>query len=116
MRKLVILGVACGAGLATLAVMAFALLVWPTPFRYENVLNSDGSTTMVRFSRASGHAERFSGGEWKRVGTNFQGGPSGSYKTCEDAKAGAWNPYLKDVLVPPPGCITDHPADTDQTR
>lgn len=49
--------------LVLLLALAFAWLVWPTPYRYEHLRGG----FLVRFNRFTGHAERFNrgSGNWE---------------------------------------------------
>ncbi len=56
-------------GATALVVVAFALFVWPTPYRYDTVRNGYGASTVIRTNRITSAIETLTFEGWKRPAT-----------------------------------------------
>jgi hypothetical protein len=102
MRKLLIFGAICGLGLLCVAGALFALVIWPTPYRYqESAIGKE--RVSVRISRSSGKTERLTKSGWAPMETTVA---SSNSVTCEEARSLylEHGQYASIIGTPPPGC------------
>ncbi len=56
-------------GVGLIALVAFGLFVWPTPYRYDHI-HYEGKTLVVRINRITGGAKELGRYGWRQIGNS----------------------------------------------